>query len=431
MFTQWKNFSPRLGLAWDVRGDGTTSIRASYGLFYDFMPLAFWTSRVPAFTPAAAVQGVKIDDPWANFPGGNPFPFTIPAPGQAVNFPARQIIMSIPYNAQAPQVSQWNLSIQKQVGKDWLASASYIGSESAHLWTVKALNPAVFLGLQPCTLNGVSYPVCSTTANTDQRRVLTLLNPAAGQYYSFVNQLEQGATASYNAMLLSLQRRVSRGVTLSTNYTWSHCIADLTFNQPNSGGADGAYLNPLNRRADRGNCQVTGDDRRQLFNMTAVAEAPQFSNATLRHVITGWRLSPLVRISSGPALTITSGSDVALSSINVAGQRPDQVLASPYLNRSGLKYLNPAAFKVAALGTIGNAGNASVAGPITWKFDAALSRTFQVTEAQKVEVRAEAFNVTNSFRRGNPITALNSNIFGQINTALDPRIMQFALKYVF
>jgi hypothetical protein len=76
-------------------------------------------------------------------------------------------------------------------------------------------------------------------------------------------------------------------------------------------------------------------------------------------------------------------------------------------------------------------GNASVAGPVTWKFDVALSRTFQLKETQRVELRAEAFNVTNSFRRGNPITALNSNIFGQINTALDPRIMQFAVKYVF
>jgi Carboxypeptidase regulatory-like domain len=429
MFTKWTNFSPRLGLAYDVRGDGSTSVRASYGLFYDFMPLAFWTSRVPAFVPAAAVQAVKLDDPWANFPGGNPFPYTIPAPGQEVRFQSRQIIASIPYHPQPPQVSQWNLSVQKQFGRDWIASASYLGSQTAHLWTVRALNPAVFLGLGTCTLNGVSYPICSTTANTDQRRVLSLLNPTAGEFYSFVNELDQGATASYNGVLLSVQRRAARGVTLNANYTWSHCIADLTNNQPNSGGADGAYLDPSNRSFDRGNCQLTGQDRRQLFNFTAVAASPTFENKTLRTLATGWRLAPLVRISSGPALTVTTGTDVALSSI--AAQRPNQILGDPYLHSGGLGYLNPAAFRNPAAGSLGNVGVGSVRGPTTWQFDAALSRTFQVTETKRFEVRAEAFNITNSFRRGNPTTALNSNTFGQITTALDPRIMQFALKYVF
>jgi len=106
MFTKWWNVSPRLGLAWDVRGDGRTSVRASYGLFYDFVPLAFYTGRTPAFLPFAATTGVKIDNPWAPFPGGNPFPFTVPAPGQEGKFLARQIIPSIPYHAQPPQVSQ-------------------------------------------------------------------------------------------------------------------------------------------------------------------------------------------------------------------------------------------------------------------------------------------------------------------------------------
>jgi len=118
-----------------------------------------------------------------------------------------------------------------------------------------------------------------------------------------------------------------------------------------------------------------------------------------------------------------------LNSIN--GQRPNQVLADPYLDKSGLRFFNPAAFAVPAPGTLGNVGVGSVRGPKTWQFDASLSRSFQINEARRLEFRAEAFNVTNSFRRGNPTTALNSNLFGQINTALDPRIMQFALKYLF
>ena len=74
---------------------------------------------------------------------------------------------------------------------------------------------------------------------------------------------------------------------------------------------------------------------------------------------------------------------------------------------------------------------ASLRGPGSWQFDAALSKEFRFRETQKLEFRAEAYNILNSFRPGNPVTALNSPIFGQIINALDPRVMQFALKYVF
>ena len=93
--------------------------------------------------------------------------------------------------------------------------------------------------------------------------------------------------------------------------------------------------------------------------------------------------------------------------------------------------MNPAAFRNPAPGSLGNVGVGSVRGPTTWQFDAALSRTFQVRETKRVEVRAEAFNLTNSFRPGIPVTAINNQNFGKILTALDPRIMQLALKFVF
>jgi hypothetical protein len=96
-------------------------------------------------------------------------------------------------------------------------------------------------------------------------------------------------------------------------------------------------------------------------------------------------------------------------------------------------YLNPAAFALAPVGQEGTIGRNSIAGPGTWQFDMALSRTFQIREQQKMEFRAEAFNVTNSFRMDitKLTTTLNSGNFGQVTGALDPRIMQFALKYIF
>ena len=83
------------------------------------------------------------------------------------------------------------------------------------------------------------------------------------------------------------------------------------------------------------------------------------------------------------------------------------------------------------LGSFGNISPNSIQGPNTWAFDVALSRVFQIRENQKLEARAEAYNVTNSLRRGSPITNFSNGIFGQINSSLDPRILQFAVKYVF
>jgi len=425
---QWMNFSPRLGFAWDVNGDGKTAIRASAGTFYDFIPAGYHqaTNIVPPFQPRIQLNNVRFDDPWAAFPGGNPFPIVKNSDGI---FPPFTIYPVLKRDTKNPNVAQWNLNVQRQFGTDWLVSAGYLGSNTIHLWTVRAVNPALFLGLGPCTLNGVQYPVCSTTANTDQRRLLILENPQVGQYFSHVNEVDDGGTASYHGLILSAQRRASNGITVSANYTWSHCISDPFQSGLNGGTGGSVYTNPDNRRADRGNCSTSATDRRHVFNLTAVAQTPEFSNRTLRALGRGWRLSPILRIQSGAYLTATTSADVALSGISA--QRVSQTLPNVYGDRSITKYLNPAAFALPATGTLANIGPATIIGPGTWQFDAALSRTFRLGDVKRIEVRAEAFNLTNSFRMDNPTTNFNSGTFGQVTSALDPRIMQFALKYVF
>jgi hypothetical protein len=165
--------------------------------------------------------------------------------------------------------------------------------------------------------------------------------------------------------------------------------------------------------------------------MTAVAKTPRFDNSTLRTLATGWQLSGIYRKSSGAWLTVTTGLDRALSGA-AANQRPNQVLGDPYGDRNSLtRYLNPSAFAQPSLGAIGNIRPFSVVSPGTWQLDIALSRAFTPREAQKLEFRVEAFNVTNSLIKGTPDTNLNSNTFGQINTSANARIMQFALKYSF
>ena len=279
-------------------------------------------------------------------------------------------------------------------------------------------------------INGVTYTPCSTLNNVDVRRKFSIERPADGAKIGFASEGEAGGVQSYQGMLLSIQRRAARGVVLNANYTLSHCIGpyatlyDARFLWPYQ-----TYTVPNNRRADRDNCD---SDRRQIFNMTAVAETPQFSNRTVRLMASGWKFSGIYSFSAGSPLTILAGSDRALTGIS--DQRANQINADPYKDKSGgglSQFLNPAAFAQPDIGTIGNVGRNTVQGPNTWSFDMGVSRAFNLRERQRIEFRAEAFNILNSFRPGNPNSTLSSNTFGVIRTALDPRIMQFALKYVF
>jgi hypothetical protein len=137
-------------------------------------------------------------------------------------------------------------------------------------------------------------------------------------------------------------------------------------------------------------------------------------------------------VLSGAFLTATAGVDRQLSGANGGTQRAQRVLDNPLCDDPNPScWINPAAFAQPDLGTLGNSGLASIPGPGFWQIDTDMSRIFRVQEGVTFEARAEAFNLTNSFRAGNVITARNNQNFGKILTAQDPRIVQLALKFVF
>ena len=434
----WLKFAPRVGAAWDVQGDGRTSVRASYGLGYDQQFIGYYNGTFvasPFFNRLTLVNPAGgLADPWSGVPGGQPFPRT--QIGANAPFLPFGDYLSMPYDRERPRSQSWNVTVQRQFGVDWMAMASYVGTHGDHLWGIKMLNPALYIsnGTATCALpNGQTITgagtQCSTTGNTNQRRRFSLERPQDGQLLGRVSEFDTNGTQDYRGLRLSLDRRSPLGLTIGGNYTYSQCKQDFTSDGlPN---VEEAYPDPSNRSAERGPCFGS---RSHAANLTSVYEVPEFAHPTLRAIASGWRVSGIYRRLSGRFVNVTSGPDRALS--DIVNQRPNQVLDDVYLDKSGnplTQFWNPAAFALPPVGTInGNAERNGFEGPPTWQLDMALSRIVRVG-VHGFEFRAEAYNVTNSFRAGDFANnvPLSSPTFGQIRTALDSRILQFALKYSF
>jgi hypothetical protein len=409
------------------------TIRAAYGLFRDYPDFyeSEYVKTSPPFnntivnTAPGGGTAAGFANPWLNYPGGSPFPTTL---SRNTTFPTNAGWVVIPPNLPAVYLNQWNVSVQKQAGA-WLLTANYIGSETTHLLSSIEGDPAVYLPGSTCVINGTNYSPCSSVNNTTQRRMLNLENPSQGKYFGSIITENATGTMSYNGLFVTANRRLSQGLTMQVNYTWSHCINTGTqqlISIPIIAG-----IAPIASRAGlRGNCSLLEQDRRHNFNLSAVYLTPQLSGGRLRLLASGWQISGIVRVLSGDFFSLAAGLDQALS--GTSDQRPQQMLANPYCaNKSVSCWLNPSAFAQPALGTYGNMNPGTIEGPGFFGIDVNVTRKFQVRERQALEVRAEAFNVLNHVNLLDPVGTLTSSTFGQIQAANDPRILQFALKYVF
>ena len=420
--TSWLNFAPRIGVAWDPKGDGKMLIRASWGILYDMPHTLFyynyateplWGSSITLVNP----QG-GFANPWLGYPGGNPFPST---QNKNTPYPTAGYYETVPLNVKNTYVEQWNLTVQKQFGSSWLLKASYLGNNTVHLWTDRELNPAI-------------YAPGATTATTQARRYFTQLNPSQGPFYGTVESLDDGGTGSYNGLIVSAEHRFAKNFSMLANYTWAHCISDLQTTELSGP----IYSDPNNRRFDRGDC--TSVDVRHNFNLSAVVRSPHYTSRALQLIAGDWQLAPIVGVHTGAYYAVTTGVDNALNGIG--SQRPNLLANSPYCaHRSYSCWLDRNAFGSPAPGTLGNLGINNLGGPNYFNVDFSLSRRFRITERQTIEIRAESFNLENRVNFLNPAavslvggvsgSALNSSNFGKILADVSPRIMQFAVKYAF
>jgi hypothetical protein len=417
------DFSPRLGIVYDPTGNGKTTLRVGAALLYDsvgvFIPYRM-VAQNPPFGPQVTLTSgpYQFSNPWGNVPGGNSFP--LPTPGKNVAFPLANSEVFLPPHIHPPTVAQWNASVQHRFGDNWVFSISYLGNKTSHLWIANEVNPAVYI---PGTCGGAA---CSSTGNTQARRVLSLANPKAGQYYSQMAVADDGISANYNGLLTSIEHRFAHNYTLLANYTWSKCLGI----SPVISLGTGQIEDPNNVRRDYGPCSY---DVPYLFN-TSIVYASQFGHGGLMsHLLGNWVVAPLVRFRGGLPVNPTTGKDNSLTGVGF--DRPNVVAgAGMYTGAAhGLKYqyLNPGLYTANALGTFGNAGHNSLRGPGYFGVDMAVSRQFNLGERLKFHIRAEAFNALNHPNFGSPNANISSSSFGQITGAGDPRILQASMKLVF
>ena len=438
------SLSPRLGLVYNPDGEGKTTFRAGAGIMYD-SPGTFLTYRVTAnnlpygITDSLANGPYKFSDPWTNVPGGNPFPLPFKPPSNFI-FPLGAAQVILPPKIKPVTMYQWMLGMQHQFTTNWLFSMSYIGNESNHMMIGNENNPAIYIlgnwtGPGSCgalTISpGLGKP-CSSTGNTQNRRRLALANLANGQYYGQQTIADDGNNANYNGMLVSLEHRFAHSYTVLANYTWSKC---MQVSPMISLGVGGVIENPFNPKTDYGPCTY---DTRNIINITGVVNSNfTFSSSWASRLLDGWQLAPLLRYQSGLPFNVTTGADNSLSGVGL--DRPNQIGIDPYVHQGHsnalYQYINASktspSFVANPIGTFGDAQHNGLTGPSSFDIDAALSRTFGLTENLKLNTRFEAFNALNHPNFNAPSASIKSSSFGRITGSNAGRILQVAAKLTF
>lgn len=442
------NFGPRFGIAWDPTGKGKLSIRTGFGLFYN-VPETELTLQFLAAPPfGAQVISELVTDmtqPYATSnvpaPRPNPFPYPPVKPGDKFDFTSVAPVLLtgvMDPHFQTPSAMQYNLQVQYEIGKNWLAEAGYVGTQGRHLENRRNINPAL---VTPTATNG----------DDDARRIYNLGNPQNDQYGGAVfsgitDQLSDG-NSSYNSLQLSLTKRASHGLTLTNAYTYAHCIDNV------SGLRGGS--NPFSSSYDRGNCD---QDVRHSYVGSVIYELPWFHDQRgfIGHVLGGFSISSLVTLQSGIPFDITDGSgDRSLT--GAGDDRPDYVggavqFADPRANAFGLSNswfngagggtgsadTNPNFHRVGSSGSVaqgagryGNFGRNVFHGPGTLNTDLRIAKQIHLTERQSLLIRGEAFNFFNHTQFFNPNGAIDQSTFGQVTLAHDPRLIQFTMQYRF
>ena len=490
-------FMPRVGFAYDVKGDGKLVVRGGGGVFFQDRIPGFFNLNQASLMPntisvttsstnaTAGNPGGPFSNPYCNRIGGvyvapcsaageitNPFPFTLPFPATKI-FPWKGIGMQVfefdpSGNFRVPVTYDFNLTVEQQLASSLAMRIAYVGSMSRHQFVNLDLNPSVNTG---AFVNGAWV---KSALGTNQRRpyntapVVGPCTSATGCDAGYQQIVVASMTGSggYNSLQVTLDKKMSHGVSFLANYTWSKSLDNLPYSvkvgntedinvgesyvypQFPAGASNmpaGSYVTNI-QALDHG---ISDLDHRSVISVSYGYQLPKLRNGNrvLKYAANGWRTNGLVQRHTGDALTVYAGTDSSATGLaQERGQRNYSV--APYTANWQTDLGNCAAgtqchnwFTTGAFSTplntgpgtgFGNVVKGSTFGPAVTNWDGSVARTFSVYRESNLEFKAEYFDVLNHTILGNPNITTSNAAFGTIKgTQGGPRIAQFALKFIF
>ena len=406
------NIAPRVGVAWDVRGDGRMSVRAGAGVFYGSISGNEWntTADNQPFTVRQQFPTVfTLADPYRNQPGGvGPFPFEYNPASPRFTLPATVFGPSLDFVW--PKTYQMNVTFEKELFRNFSASASYVAALGRNL---------------PGSVDR-NYPVYNSTAtatNFNTRR------PYQAGVLAATRVLESIFTSDYHGLQLTAEKRGSR-FSGKAYYSFNRALEDLDY----QGGGLPAVQNSNDLTAERAR---TSADRTHTFSFSGIWQINYFgeSRPIARALLNNWTASAIVTLQSGQPLTITAGQDR-----NFDGNTNDRanLVGDPKLDSNRPReeliemWFNTAAFALPAAGTDGSAPRSVVDGPGIGNVDLGVFRDIGLGGRASLQLRLETTNVFNIVNLMNPGTNFGAPAtFARIRTARDMRRIQLGARLSF
>lgn len=418
MYPNRTDFAPRFGISQSIPGAGLV-LHAAYGIFFTPVDMNTWCNQrhnVPYTFPETNQSD--------NFtPSIKTFDFAPAVLGATVvSFTGMQ-------TNPAPQyIQQWSAAVEQSLGKDTVLEIGYLGSRGFHLQRSHLINnalpgPGLIQPRRP-------FRTISFVPNTELPANVSVKSTTFG--VSTINLLENTAQSWYDAGYVNLRRRVGKGLSFLTNYTWSKSLSNAPdFRSPMFEAA--IPQNNNNLAAEKG----PACDIRNRFALSAVYDLPSWTlNGITRAISKDWRASSILQIQSGFPLTISVFGDTANSG-TALGENPIRanVTGLPVFGpgtRNAISWFNPAAFATPHAYTFGNASRNSVVGPGMETVDVSIVRSFALREALRLETRGEFFNALNHTNLGTPNRFVNTAGFGSITEVTTPgRQIQLSARLSF